>query len=248
MSCYTPMKSVLRTMAVLEELNRRPLSRVQDLELSTGLPGPTIIRILETLGELGYVRKEGRRIGYRLTAQIRQLSSGFTGLPVFIDSARAVLSAITRDLGWPTALATLDDTAMVVRLSTIPESPMSHTGSTLNKRLDLLTRAHGRAYLAFCSDEERDRLFRRLCEIETSRLSPAELADRMEPTLAQTRHLGFAERAHEIDPQTSTLAVPVTRQGVIEATIGVTFFAGSRPDRRALADRLHAASREIGGE
>lgn len=232
-------------MAILELLNRQPFTRVADLQTATGLPAPTIVRILETLSALGYIEQVGRMVGYRLTEKVRDLSAGFTGLSEIFSRARDALLNVTSDLGWPAALATLDGTTMVVRLSTIPESPFSHAANTLNKRLDLLTRAHGRAYLAFCQSDERRCLYRRLCEVELSRLTVDELAARMEPILRQARHLGYAERAHEIDPQTSTLAVPVVDDGHIVATLGVTFFSGSQPSRPALAKRLTAAAGHI---
>ena len=247
MTSFNPLQSVTRTMDVLELLNRRAFSRVQDLAAETGLPTATVVRILETLVQLGYVEKEGWRIGYRLTDRVLSLSRGYAGLPSYYETAREALTALTREQGWPSALATLEDTAMVVRFSTIPDANLSHARSTLNKRLDLLTRAHGRAYLAYCSEDERMGLYKGICETEISRFSAVELAEKMEPILVQVRHLGYAERSHDIDPQTSTLALPILRHGGPDATIGITFFKGARPNRKALARRLRDVAEEISG-
>ncbi|MGB0504923.1 MAG: DNA-binding transcriptional regulator [Pikeienuella sp.] len=245
MTSFAPVRSVERTFLVLSELNRQPISRVQDLERETGLPAPTLVRILETLCALGYVQKNGRRAGYTLTEKVRELSSGFHGLPRFIEDAKPVLDELTKTLLWPAALATLDGEAMVVRVSTIPDSPLSHTHSTLQKRLDLLTRAHGQAYLAFCSAIERDHLFKLLCQTQVSRMQPGELAAHMDPILTRIRYLGYAERDHEIDPQTTTLAMPVRSGAAVIATMGITFFRGANPNRTALIEKLDTAVERV---
>ena len=56
----------------------------------------------------------------------------------------------------------------------------------------------------------------------------------MQPVLARIRHAGHAERAHTLDPQTSTLAMAVVNDGHVLATLGVTFFRGARADRKAI--------------
>ena len=241
MPSYANIRAVERSLAVLHAMNARPLSRISDLQHDTGLPAATVVRIIETLVSLGYVQGHGRRGGYTLTEKVQELSAGYHGLPLFLDQAKEVLLELTGTIRWPAALATLSDTAMVVRLSTLPDSPLAHAHSTLHKRLDLLTRAHGRAYLAHCPDEERQRLYSRLREDEMTQLAPDELDARMRPILAQVRHLGYAERDHEIDPQTTTVAMPVAFTGQRAATIGVTFFRGARADRGEILEHMRAA-------
>ena len=241
MPSFATIRSVERTIAVLRAMNEDTISRIADLQRRTGLPSATVVRIVETLVSLGFVQNHGRRVGYTLTEKVLELSAGYHGLPLFLESAKNVLLDLTAAIRWPAALATLEGTAMVVRLSTIPESPLAHTHSTLQKRLDLLVRAHGRAYLANCPPEERASLYRRLNEEELTTLAPRELDARMRPILAHVRHLGYAERDHEIDPQTTTLAMPVMVDGRIRATIGVTFFRGAGADRNTILDHMRDA-------
>lgn len=226
-------------------MNEGNLSRISELEDKTGLPSATVVRIVETLVSLGYVQNHGRRVGYTLTEKVLEFSAGFHGLPLFVENAKAVLLELTEAIRWPAALATLDNTAMVVRLSTIPESPLAHTHSTLQKRLDLLVRAHGRAYLAHCPEEERQSLYHKLIALEVTQLTQAELDARMEPVLAHVRHLGYAERDHDIDPQTTTVAMPVFFAGKLSATIGVTFFRGAGADRAAILDHMRQALTQL---
>ncbi|WP_299951170.1 DNA-binding transcriptional regulator [uncultured Ruegeria sp.] len=241
MPSFNNIRSVERTLSVLQAMNEGNLSRISDLQDKTGLPSATVVRIIETLVSLGYVQNHGRRIGYTLTEKVLELSSGFHGLPLILESAKSVLLDLTEAIRWPAAMATLDNVSMVVRLSTIPESPLAHTHSTLQKRLELLVRAHGRAYLAHCPDEERHSLYRKLIEQEVTQLDLPELDARMRPILSHVRHLGYAERDHEIDPQTTTVAMPVFFSGRLSATIGVTFFRGARADRKSILEHMQRA-------
>lgn len=245
MPSFAPIRAVDRALSVLLQMNRQPITRVQDLEHATGLPAATLVRILETLCALGYVQKQGRLTGYTLTDKVQDLSTGFHGLPQFIDVAKPILAELTKKLLWPAALATLDHDSMVVQLSTIPDSPLAHTHSTLKKRLDLLTRAHGRAYLAFCPEQERMCLLKQTCSSNMPRLQPQELEDRMQPIFASVRHLGYAERDHEIDPQTTTLAMPVMSGADVIATIGITFFRGANPNRKELVCEIRRAVKSL---
>jgi IclR family mhp operon transcriptional activator len=113
------------------------------------------------------------------------LSSGYHGAPLFIESAKEISQKLTQDIRWPAALATLEQISMVVRLNTIPDSPLVHTHSTLQKRLGLLVRAHGRAYLAYCPEEERRSLYHQLFEQEITSLKPEDLDKRMQLILNQ---------------------------------------------------------------
>jgi len=243
MSSFSSVRSVERALAILALMNRRPISRVKELADEVSLAPATVVRALETLVELGYVRKQARRTGYTLTEKVRELSAGYHGLPTFVDRAKPVLVDLTRQMLWPAALSTLDGTSMVVRLSTIPDSPLAHTHSTLQKRLDLLTRAHGRAYLAFCSPAERRRLFSDLHQAQITRLTPEEIEDEMAGILHRIRQLGYAERDHEIDPQTTTIAMPVRYHGNVAAVIGMTYFRGAFPKVSML---LQGLSRAVG--
>jgi IclR family mhp operon transcriptional activator len=65
------------------------------------------------------------------------------------------MSRFTRTHGWPLYLGTISDRAITIRHSTAAESPMSFERAALQKRSPLLSSALGRAWLAFCSAEER---------------------------------------------------------------------------------------------
>jgi IclR family mhp operon transcriptional activator len=141
---------------------------------------------------------------------------------------------------------------MVVQYSSIPQSPLAHVKTTLHKRLSLVSRAHGRAYIAFCSSQERRHLLRMIVASEDPENDVIASAEEWRRLVVQTRKRGYAMRAAGIDPQTSTIAVPVRLQsGHVVATLGMTFFRRAVNNRKigsyaaALQTAAEAAARQI---
>ncbi len=248
MPSYEPLKSARRVLDVLVALNRAPTTSIRDLHAATGIPKPTLVRILETLVAAGFVARDANRGGYQVTSAVTNLSAGFHGEPMVVEVAAPLARALTAEILWPVAVATLDVDAMVVRYSTIPDSPLAHVHTTLNKRLSLVARAHGWAYLAFCPEDER----RILLEMVSRSPAPEDRVARSAKTIAEVlrevRTNGHAVRDPAVDPQTSTMAVPVMRGDRVVATVGATFFAKAvtRADAaRDLAPRLRELAASI---
>lgn len=231
--------SLEKGLRVLELLNRHVSVRVRDLHAWTGMPKPTLVRILNTLVAQGYVRRVSREAGYAVTSGVTSLSAGFHGAPRIVEQAAPHLEALTARRLWPASLATLDFDAMVVRYSTIPASPFSHRQSTLQLRLSLARRAHGRAYLAACPPAERAHLLAAM---------PADEAEDLRAELPFIRSRGYALRHPAVDPQTCSAAVALRgRDGRVRGTIGFTWFrrAVGPADEQQLAAELIATAAAI---
>jgi IclR family mhp operon transcriptional activator len=232
---YPPVQSVVRALSLLAEINRTDFTTVGDLHVATGLPKPTIVRLLETLIGAGYVHYDDKLRRYQVTAQTASLSSGFHGAPVLIEIARPWAKALTREIKWPTAVCVLDRDAVTVKLSTIPDSPISPFHATIGQRLSLAARALGRAYLAFCPEDERNilvELMKVSADVENSGCTDASLR----AMIATVRRRGFAERDAEVEPRSSsTIAVPLMLGERVLGTFGVTFFrsAVATPEARS---------------
>ncbi len=224
----------------MKVLSRRQVVSVQRLSLETEIPKPSIMRIIGTLEDCGLVKQISRRAGYCLTSKVLALSAGYHGLPAVIEVGAPYADALTREFLWPAAIATLDVDAMVVRYSTIPFSPYAHVSSTMDKRLSLIERAHGRAYLAFCARAERDALLNAI-EASNGNASAASFDRRkLLWALQAARRAGYAKRAADLDPKTSSIAAPIFVSNMVWATIGFTFFSAvvDKHTEWALARRL----------
>ena len=231
-----PVESVRRAMHLLHELNRQRVSSIRHLHRATGLPKPTIVRLLDTLIGLGYVVNDQRQGGYLVTSLVRSLSMGFHGDPLVVEAARPWASAFTRKYHWPGAGAGRARDAVAVRFSTIPDSPVSPFHATINMRLALLSRALGRAYIAFCPANERTLLLDMLAASDDPEAAAARDRDAVLTLLAMIRRAGFAERSATVEPKSSsTIAVPVMLGRKVLATVGVTYFTSAIPKAEAIA-------------
>lgn len=222
---YDNVLLVQRVLAVLQSVNRLPIITIKGISEECGIPRSSVVRIVETLCAEGYLIHVSRSAGYVLASKIRTLSSGFHGAPLIIEVLKAYADDLTRSYLWPFSVATLDRDAMVIQYSSIPISPLAHVRTTLHKRLSLLSRAHGLAYLAFCSSMERHRLVRLAVALNNPEDQIVADAHYWRRQIAQTRRRGYALRTSEFDSFTRSIAVPIQiEKGRVVATLGVTFF------------------------
>src|SRR4051794_31440152 len=225
-----PLRSVkveaaARTLILLEELNRHRVASVQMLHQATGLPKSTVVRLMKSLCAMGYAANDRRQGGYAVASRVKSLSNGFHGDPLVVEAARPWALAFTAQYRWPLAIAVLDGTEVMVRFSTIPDSPVSPFHGTINMRLSLLRRALGRAYLAFCPADERAMLLDLLSRSQEPEDALVGDRRRTQLLLASIRKQGFAERDPTVEPRSSgTVAVPIVGDGKVLATVGMTYF------------------------
>lgn len=211
-------------------LNRRSVTSVHQIYQMTGLPKPTIVRLLETMIDAKYVSKEKNGKGYHVTSKVNELSCGFHGAPMAVEAGRPWSQKLTRELKWPAAIAVPDGNAVVVYDTTCGESPMSPYHANIHMRLGLISMPLGRAYLAFCSPEERKLTMRLL---ETSDHPDSDLMNApglIEQLLSTCKTAQFAERVGgEANFVSSGVAVPIydrEKRNVL-ATIGITYYTSA---------------------
>jgi IclR family transcriptional regulator, mhp operon transcriptional activator len=72
MACYARVESAWRTLELLKELSRQNVSSLDRLHRMTGLPKPTVVRLLETLISAGYVTNDRRQGGYKITSLVQR--------------------------------------------------------------------------------------------------------------------------------------------------------------------------------
>ncbi|RIA37101.1 IclR family transcriptional regulator [Hephaestia caeni] len=242
------VQSVVRALRLLESLNRRNVSSVAQLHKETSLPKPTIVRMLKTLVAEGYISSDHRQSGYSVTARVNSLSCGYHDDPMVVEMAKPWAIALTRKFGWPTGVGLLDQNAVVIRFSTIPDSTISPFHSSLNLRMGLISRALGLAYFAFCSNSEQKLLLKQLDEADKTLLGERE-SGWLDRRVNIARKNGFAHRDPGVEPRNSdTVAVPIMVRNRVAATIGLTYFrvGVSQTDLKAFATSLKKTAAEIG--
>lgn len=203
------IEPVRRAFAVLEALNRRGTGSLAALVEATGLPKPTIARLLETLIALGYVSHVSRAQGYRVTDRVVLLSAGARFVNHVVDVATPEMRRFTRESGWPLYLGTVSGTTVAIRYTTSPESPLSFEPTGYANRFPVLESAIGRAWLAFCPEGERRTILR---EIEAGGGAGGEAVREgaaIAAALAEIRAQGFAFTRPSRQDRLNGLAVPI---------------------------------------
>ncbi len=230
MSSYRAVNSVIRALALLEILNRQKFTTIDVLHKMSGLPKPTIVRLMETLSAVGYVAKDAAGKGYRITSAVTALSCGYQGAPVVVEAGRPWAQDLTRQLKWPVAIAVLEESAALVSYTTSADSPVSPYQGLLHRRLGLLSKALGRAYLAFCPRAERNLILDILAHADhpDAQLDFSEID--IHTMLDAVARQGFAARGPKDERDvSSSLAVPVYQQGSdrVLCTLGITYYTSA---------------------
>lgn len=247
MSSAAPIRSVVRAIELLQALNRRPVSTLDELYEQTRIPKPTIVRMLQTFASRQLVKHAPQHGAYYLSSEVRSLASGYHSEPMVVEAAAPLMDELTLRLKWPIAIAVLEGCAMVVRYSTIPLSPLALKHSTIDVRLSLVSRAIGRAYLAFCPPEQQEALLKELAASEFSEDEAARDAEGIRTTLRQVREAGYALRDPHFWPATNTLAVPVFDGRGPAASLGMTFFSSTMKPQQA-AERFLPELKEVAAQ
>ena len=150
----------------------------------------------------------------------------------------SLMDAMTLKVKWPMAIAVFEDNAVVVRYSTIPLSPLALLHSSINMRLSLASRALGRAYLAFCDNEEQEIILDALALSNNVEDAPTRDRVAFQALLQDIRSNGYATRSRTVRPVSQTIAVPILVQNRVVATVGLTFFSSVLTDKKAIATYL----------
>ena len=224
---YTHVQGLSRGLALLHALSRSAGGWASIAELSerTGLHRTTVRRLLETLQAEGYVRRSASDDSYRLNQKVRQLSDGFTDDEWISEVANPVLGELLQQLVWPSDLSTLDGDCMLVRETTHRFSPLSFHRAMIRQRMPILFTAAGRAYLAWCSDEERKQILGLLVAGNDEQASFARNRILVTQMLEKTRRQGYATNEGEWQEQlkVAAIALPIRHKGGILACINVVF-------------------------
>ncbi|MDP2125496.1 MAG: DNA-binding transcriptional regulator [Parvibaculum sp.] len=240
------VQPVIRSLQILEALNGTGSSTLARLHDDTGLPKPTLVRLLDTLIAAGHVARLPRRGGYALTERVLRLSSGFRHADRVVEAARPFLMALTAEHKWPMGLATLDRDAMLVRLSTRHESPFATDPDWLNRRLAILVSALGRAYISFCPEEERRVLMALLRNSKSKMNASARDGKYVDAMIDGIRRRGYATTAPMRGDPAMGLAVPVMQGDKVAASINMRYIGSTMSEaeaaRRYLAPMQAAAA------
>lgn len=235
MESTRPIRALMRGLDALTVLNLRNGATVSEVAREIHLPRTTVYRILETLGNAGFVVRDAADDRYRLTIMVRGLSDGFDDEAWVTQIAKPFINDLCRETVWPVSIATLSGFTMLVRESTDHQSPLAIQRYSAGFRAPLLATAAGHVYLAHCPAPQRETLLEMLArskgEADRAAWAPADL----QRSLAQIKASGYAtlSRTHRLMEEIS-LSVPVLLDDRVLAGLTVRFAASAVPLKSGL--------------
>ena len=229
-----PIRVLQRAAELLRALEKRPGSSLAELHADTGIPKPTLLRLLGTL--------EAERMVWRAMADGRYRARVSLERPVLADHkhlqlaerAAAHLTVLRRRVVWPSDLTVRQGYGMKLIETSRRESSLAMHRDAIGFRIDMLVSAVGRAYLAFCPEAERERILAHLRRHPARYPNASVLEGRaVERVLAQTRERGYGVRdlrfgglgwvSDEADDRLAAIAVPVMAGTAVLACINIVW-------------------------
>lgn len=227
------IRALARGLDVLKALQDRPATSLHDLHGDTGLSKPTLLRILRTLEEAGMVHRaigDGR---YRVSARVRFLGHDLSDHDAIAEQAAPVLDRLCRRILWPSDIAVYKDGAMEILETSRQQTPFLVNRARMGYRVHMLMSAMGRAYLAFCPRDERDRILARLRRSDDPYDRRARERSAVLAILRQDRERGYAVREPGYGywvtdrSRAAAIAVPVLLNSRVMASINLCWVDGA---------------------
>lgn len=234
------IRSIKRGLSVLQAINRSGSLRLKDISLATDLPYPTVCRIVETLVDAGMIEREASVRKYRPTALVQTLSVGYQEDHALVMRARPHIVALCRKVNWPITLATRVGNTMMIRDSTHRLTTLTFNNYAPGYTLPLLECSVGKAYVAYCDDDEREHIISSLKKIDTDEDKRAYLILSDGFLVKRIVEDGYATHEYnqytESPGKTSSLGVPIFIDGKLAGGLGLIFFSSSMSARDAARD------------
>jgi IclR family mhp operon transcriptional activator len=249
------VRAISRGLAVLQAVNRGGSVTMMEICRSAQIPYPTACRIVQTLMDEGMIEREPARKRYRPTALVRTLSFGFQDESDLVAVARPHIVALTNKLAWPVSVTTRVGPVMMVRDSTHKLTSLTLHNYVPGFTLPIIECSTGKAYLAFCEEEERRGVLQGLRQLDGPAERMAVLLTSNERMLADIRARGFATQARNAytatPGKTSSVAVPLFQNDRVVGALALIFFASAVSMAEAegrFVTALQDTARAIAGE
>ena len=229
-----------RILRVIRAVNELGACTVLDVHRATGISRPAVYRIVDNLCEHGYLRRIPMDSRFRLTAEIRKLSSGYRDDAWIVDVGAPVIARLQQEFRWPTSLATPEKDKMIVRETTRYRSPFVFDTGNVGMHLPILRSSLGLAYISFCSPRTRQITLALLRQSEHPDDRVARNRAETDRLLRNTVRRGYGYREGGITPTTSSISMPLIAERDVVGSICITFATSVVPQREAISQFLPA--------
>jgi IclR family mhp operon transcriptional activator len=210
------IRALDRGLEVLDRIRERDGVTLKHLFIRTGLPRATLLRILKTLEEREWIQLGLVGGLYHLGPKMFEPVRVSGRRQRLAELAVPVLNMLAKKVIWPSDIAICRGHSMLILESSRRNAPFVINRKAVGRRPCLLKSAMGRAYLAFCPKEERERLLEALRRSTHPDDKPVAMQSWVDRILQQTCAQGYGVRepgywagVDDFGDEVSSIAVPV---------------------------------------
>jgi len=253
------VESLARGLQVIQVLQEAGAASLHELHVATGLPKSTLTRILYTAYRQGVVWQR-MADGAFLPSYTLQPRARLDDASWLVELASPALEQLTEHVQWPSVLSVPRLDYMEVIETNSPRADFDDVPvGPIHFRANILRSASGRAYLAFCPDQERQAVIRRLRERDTPGHRLAHDPAALRQIIETTRRRGYSVRdpdfgsdydrpRREVDDGRNSIAMPIRAGEQVLGSVNLTWrrsvLSVDQVVARHLAD-LQGAVRDI---
>lgn len=213
------VEALARGLEVIRSFDRLHVQQtISQISERTLLARPTVLRLLITLDELGYVRCQDNR--YSLTPKVVDLGMAYVSSLGLYGAAKPHMENLSKEVDQTVSLAELDGSD-IVYTGRVEVPKIVSVGVTVGSRLPSASTALGRVLLAEIPDTE---LHDVLNTPSLSMYVPRKrlTADQIRPRLQTVREQGWAESDEDLQYGVQAIAAPLRGEdGRVIAAIGL---------------------------
>ena len=217
------VQSLERGLAVIRAFGAAtPSLTLSEVARATGLTRAATRRFLLTLGDLGYVRSDGRY--FELTPRVLELGYAFLSSMTLPEVAEPHLERLVAEVHESSSVSVLDDDD-IVYVARVPTSRIMRVSINVGTRFPAYATSMGRVLLAGLEPEELDAF---LARAELVRLSARTITaePKLRAELARVRRQGWAMVDQELEEGLRSVAAPIRdRAGQVVAAVNLSAHA-----------------------
>ena len=219
---YKSVSASLKVLQVLEALNDIGPAGLTAIHKRSKLPKATTLRMLETLCSAGYATYDPAEKVFAVGLHALALSQGYNAVDEIVTIARPLVADLRIDLGWPSDIVVCENDRLIIADTNTRQAQFSvvRAGGAGSQRPVSIS-APGRAWLAVCADDMRERILR------FDNPHPQESRDllahpeRLMVIIAETRRRGYGLQSGEFFDNEAGASVPVIVDGVLRCCINI---------------------------